>query len=121
MQAVSVGSTDMGTLDVQDGAKIAARLRKQAVTDAIRITVHAHQEMAEEDVSLEEVCEVLSEGQIIENYPEHKRGACCLVCGHTSVGRYVHVVCTTSLEIVIIITVYEPREPKWATPFARGQ
>jgi len=121
MSAVGVGSTDMDTSDVQDGAKIAARLRIQAATDAIRVTAHAHQEMAEEDISLEEVYEVLLDGHIVENYPEHKRGACCLVCGHTGDGRYIHVVCTTSLEIAIIITVYEPREPKWPTPFARGQ
>ena len=120
MESIGVVSANMSTSDVQNGAGIAARLRNQAITCAMRITLHAHQEMTEEDVSLEEVCEVLLNGHIIENYPEHKRGACCLVCGHTSGGRYVHVVCTTSLEVAIIITVYEPREPKWVTPFVRG-
>ena len=120
MQSVGVGSTDMGNADAQDTGTIATHLRKQATVGAIRITLHAHQEMAEEDILLEDVYEALHNGHIIENYPEHKRGACCLVCGHTSGGRYVHVVCTTSLEVAIIITVYEPREPKWVTPFVRG-
>ena len=102
-------------------AEIAARLRQQALVDTIRITVHAHQEMTEEDISLEEVREVLLDAQVVEYYPEHRRGACSLVCQRTHRGRYVHVVCTTSLEIAIIITVYEPRQPKWTNPFERGK
>jgi hypothetical protein len=77
--------------------------------------------MVEEDVSLEEVREVLLDAAVVENYPEHKRGPCCLVCRRTSRGRYLHVVCTTSLEVVILITVYEPKPPKWVTPFKRGE
>ncbi len=111
----------MSSSNVHDRDMVAARLRKQAAADAIRITVHAHQEMAEEDISLEEVREVLLDAQVVEDYPEHKRGPCCLVCQRTSRGRYVHVVCTTSLEVAIIITVYEPREPKWVTPLERGK
>ena len=30
------------------------------------------------------------------------------------------MVCTTSLEVVILITVYEPKPPHWATPFERA-
>jgi hypothetical protein len=75
--------------------------------------------MVEEDISYEQVCEALSDGKVIENYPEYQRGPCCLVCGQASSGRYVHVVCTTSLEVAIIITMYEPKPPKWITPFQR--
>jgi len=100
---------------------ISTRLREQATAGAIRITVHAHQEMAEEDISLDEVTEVLLAAKVLEDYPEHKRGPCCLVCQRTSRWRYVHVVCTTSLEVAIIITAYEPRKPKWVTPFERGR
>jgi hypothetical protein len=31
----------------------------------------------------------------------------------------VHVVCTTARPVLIIITVYEPRLPKWLTPTNR--
>ena len=110
----------MGRENIQDHNAIKGRLRKQVDADAIRITAHAHQEMVEEDILLQEVCDVLHDAVVVENYPEHKRGPCCLLCGKTSRGRYVHVVCTTSLEIAIIITVYEPKPPKWPTPFERG-
>jgi hypothetical protein len=111
----------MDQISLDDHDAIAARLRQQAEADALRVTVHAHQEMVEEDVSLEEVREVLLDAAVVENYPEHKRGPCCLVCRQTSRARYVHVVCTTSLEVTIVITVYEPKPPKWATPFERGE
>jgi hypothetical protein len=107
--------------DVREKAAIIARLRKQAETDAIRLSLHAHQEMVEDGVSYEQLREVLTAARILENYPDHRRGACCLVCGQTKDRRFVHVVCTTALEVAIIITVYEPRPPKWVTPLERGQ
>jgi len=104
-----------------DDTAIRIRLRRQAGIEAIRITAHAHQEMAAENISFAEIRDVLLDGSVVENYPEHKRGPCCLICRKTSYGRYVHVVCTTSFELTIIITVYEPKQPKWDTPFQRGK
>lgn len=101
--------------------EITSRLRLQAQTDHVRITLHAHQEMAEEYVSLDDVLSVLRSAKLIEDYPEHKRGACCLICEFTEGGRPLHVVCTTALSLAIIITVYEPKPPKWITPFERGK
>lgn len=99
---------------------LTARLQEQVGRDAVRVSIHAHQEMVEEDISYDHVREVLSLPRMLENYPEHKRGPCCLICGRTSSGRFIPVVCTTSLEIAIIITMYEPKPPKWVTPFERG-
>lgn len=110
----------MTNLGFHGHERIADFLRAQAQREAIRVTAHAHQEMVEEDISLQEIYDVLLGAVLIENYPEHRRGACCLVCGKTSRGRFVHVVCTTTLEPAIIITVYEPQPPKWPTPFERG-
>jgi len=100
---------------------IVDRLRRQAEAEYLRITTHAHQEMVEEDVSLADVIMVLRRATVLENYPEHKRGACCLVLGQTGTGRFLHVVCTTSLDVAILITVYEPKPPKWVTPSERGR
>ena len=95
------------------------RIRQQAKAEDIRITQHAHQEMGVEDISLEEFLEAVATGEILENYPEHRRGACCLLNGYTSDGRPLHVVCTSARPVLIIITVYEPRSPKWRSPLIR--
>ena len=95
------------------------QIRAQADIENIRITQHAQQEMAEEDITLDEVLEAIFTGQILENYPEHRRGACCLINGVTKKGRPLHIVCTTARPVLIIITVYEAKPPKWATPTQR--
>ena len=84
------------------------------------ITQHAEIEAVEEDVTEEDIKEAVLSGQVVENYPEHRRGPCCLISGSTRKGRLIHIVCTTK-KPVTIITVYEPKPPKWITPLKRGE
>ncbi len=100
---------------------VLARIRSQALEERVRVTVHAHQEMVEEDVNMDELLEAAAAASIVENYPDHRRGPCCLLHGVTRNGRHLHIVCTTSLETLIIITVYEPRPPKWPEPTVRSR
>lgn len=109
----------MNEVDTYDYHAITERLACQAHAENIRITAHAHQEMVEEGILLDGVLHALQCPSLIENYPDHQRGACCLVYGQDTEGRDIHVVCTTSLDHAIIITVYEPKEPKWVNPFTR--
>jgi hypothetical protein len=95
------------------------RIKAQAIARAIRVTDHAREEMEAEFITLAEVLEAIKTSQIIENYQDHKRGACCLLSGLTSRGRPLHVVCTTSLPSLVIITVYVPALPKWISPKER--
>jgi diphthamide synthase (EF-2-diphthine--ammonia ligase) len=107
--------------EIIDIEEILRRIRTQANTEEIRITQHAHQEMAEEGITLDEVLEAIASGDVLENYHKHRRGACCLLNGLTKKGRPLHIVCTTTMPVLIIITVYEPKPPKWVTPAQRRQ
>jgi len=107
--------------DAMDLASILEQIRAQAEDESIRITQHAHQEMVEENITLEEVIEAVCAGEILENYPQHRRGACCLLHGVTRTGRPLHIVCTTTRPKLIVVTVYEPRPPKWVTPTRSGR
>ena len=97
------------------------QLRRHAATGNVRLTQHAHQEMVEEEITLNELLDAIASGQILENYPEHRRGACCLVNGTTDEGRPLHIVCTTNLPVLIIITAYEPKTPQRVTPRERNR
>ena len=77
--------------------------------------------MAEENIKLYEIQEAITTGEIIENYPEYQRGPCCLLNGITKSGRNLHIICTTIYPILIIITVYIPKPPKWITPTKRRE
>jgi len=94
-------------------------IRTQADREQIRITQHAQQEMVEESISMGDLLHVVSTAQIIENYPKHRRGACCLLHGTDASGRDIHLVCTTAQPMLIIITAYLPVLPKWVTPTQR--
>ncbi len=61
--------------------ELLARMQEQSRTKALRVTQHAQEEMDSEDITLGEVREAIAKGQILENYPEHLRGACCLLYG----------------------------------------
>jgi hypothetical protein len=95
------------------------RIRSQIAGGNIRITQHAHKEMAEENITLDQVLEAIEKGHILENYPNHRRGSCCLINGLAGGEQPLHVVCTTSNPTLIIITVYVPKPPKWITAAQR--
>src|SRR4051812_32856408 len=111
---------EVNFLSADDIRALETRCREQVAREEIRVTQHAQQEMVAEGIELDEVVEAILSGQIIENYPEHRRGSCCLVTGYTRRGRSLHVVCTTGRPFLIVITVYEPKLPKWVTPAQRS-
>jgi hypothetical protein len=87
----------------------------------VRFSLHAHQEMVAEGFSVDDVQAGLGNCELLEDYPDHKRGACALLVGVAPGGRPVHIVCTTANPVLIVITVYEPRPPKWLTPTQRNR
>jgi hypothetical protein len=57
------------------------RIGVQAAADQFRVSSHAQQEMFEENMTLSEVLEAIATSAILEDYPAHRRGACCLLNG----------------------------------------
>ena len=111
----------MGEIDSGNLQRMLERIKLQAAGADYRVTQHADQETVEDGISLDEVLEAIQEAEILEDYPEHRRGACCLLGGLTRKGPPLHIVCTTAQPRLILITVYEPRPPKWATRRTRGK
>lgn len=109
----------MSEADARDLASLLESLRVQAASGNLRLTQHAQQEMVEENIVLQEVLDAVAMSRVLERYPEHRRGPCCLLNGMTQAGRPLHVVCTTARPTLILITVYEPKPPKWVTPTQR--
>ena len=99
-----------------DLSPVLERIQEQARLDHVRLTLHAHVEMADETLSLDDMLEAIAseQAQILENYPEHRRGACCLLGGSTNTGRPVHVVCTTAQPALIQCTNRRRGPGDWA-------
>ena len=80
---------------------------------------HGEEERQKDNLIIEEVEEALLNGIIIENYEDTGRGESCLVAGFTKNGKPVHVVCGVRGNLLVIITVYVPKPPKFKTPYER--
>lgn len=95
--------------------------------DLIRLTAekriiytdHAVNEMNAENemITTAEVRYVIFSGEIIEDYPEDKRGHSCLIFGLPNDKRPIHILCAPKEEYVAIITAYIPSLEKWEPDF----
>ncbi|MGE3536194.1 MAG: DUF4258 domain-containing protein [Candidatus Tectimicrobiota bacterium] len=87
----------------------------QAAACKVLFLPHAVRQMArpERMISPAEVRSVISNGEVIEEYPEDPRGHSCLLLGHGTDSRPLHVVCAPRTEYVAIITAYIPRSDQW--------
>ena len=70
-------------------------------------------------ISSGEIEEVVGNGEVIEDYPEDRRGHSCLMLGHGEAERAVHVVCAPKDEYLAIITAYLPDPTAWSEDFRR--
>lgn len=93
-------------------------LIKQSAVKKIIYTLHALDEMNAEDemITTDEVKNVVFNGEMIEDYPEDKRGHSCLMFGMSN-KRPVHIVCAPKEEYLAIITAYIPSLEKWEVDF----
>lgn len=66
------------------------------------------------EISVREIRQAVSVGEIIEDYPRDKYGPSCLVFGFTPAGRLLHIQCSyPSRPMIKVITVYDPDPDKW--------
>ena len=80
---------------------------------------HANTERVADQLTFGQIKEALLNGEILENYPDTGRGESCLIVGFSG-GVPIHVVCGWMGEQVVIITVYNPRLPKFIDPWTRS-
>ena len=80
--------------------------------------VHAIQRMAQRQVPVADVRQVLEDGERIEEYPDDKPFPSALILGWSD-SRALHVVVADNFEDneAIVITVYEPDPEKWEQGF----
>ena len=96
-------------------------IRESVASGAYELSLHADDERLADQLTMDELEEVLASAELLEDYPDDPRGHSCLVLGHTG-GRPVHVVCgLTRQGRLLVITVYLPSPPKWKDPRTRNR
>ena len=88
---------------------------RTAATKETLFLPHAIRQMnkPERMISAREVAEIVTQGEVIEDYPKNVRGHSCLMVGETAEGRTIHVVCSPKDDYLAIITAYIPVPTEW--------
>jgi hypothetical protein len=81
----------------------------------IRITDHADEEAASDNLSLGDILLSIENGEIIEDYPDDKPYPSCLIYGESSDSDPIHSVWAynESSQWAVLITVYRPDPNRW--------
>jgi len=85
------------------------------------LSEHADNERMNDNLMISEIEESITNGSVLESYPDDKRGSSCLVVGFTKEGKPLHIVCGKSDGLLVIITVYIPTPPKFKNPYQRSK
>ena len=82
---------------------------------------HALRQMLRPDrmITRHEVTQVISEGELIEDYPDDARGHSCLILGKGDTDRAIHVVCSPKEDYLAVITAYIPDSNEWSSDFKK--
>lgn len=82
---------------------------------------HAVRQMSRPDrmISIADVRNVVTRGEVIEDYPEDTRGHSCLILGYGTDGMPIHVVCSPKGNYLAIITAYPPNLAEWESGYMK--
>lgn len=87
------------------------RMRKAIREQRYRISSHANEEMAEDDLVAEDLESIILTGQIVRRFTKDPRGTRYEVVGETPEGRQACIVCRfLSSGVFLIITAYVEEE-----------
>jgi hypothetical protein len=95
-------------------------IRNKIANDEFEFSKHAVDQLILRGIQVGEIKEVVANGQVIEDYPDDKYGASCLIGGLTTINRPIHVQCSyPSRPLIKIITVYQPDTKRWNDDFTQ--
>lgn len=89
-------------------------IRQKVSQGRLEYTQHAVDQSIHRRITVDELRQAMATGEIIEDYPDDKYGASCLILGYTQAGRPLHVHCShATRELIKIITIYQPNPSQW--------
>ena len=80
------------------------------------ITQHSRKRFSERGISIQDVCNSIQTGEIIEQYPNDYPFPSCLILGKSK-DRILHIVASIDEGIIYIVTAYIPSTDKWEQDF----
>jgi hypothetical protein len=96
------------------------QIQQKIIQEQFELSKHALDQSILRNIKIYEIKEAISNGQIIEDYPDDKYGASCLIFGFTNVHRPLHIQTSyPSRPLIKIITLYQPNPNLWIDNFSK--
>jgi hypothetical protein len=95
-------------------------IRQKFSDERFEFSKHALDQSILRRVQVQDVRDVIANGNVIEDYPNDKYGPSCLISGLTQTQRTIHIQCSYPSRLFIkIITLYEPDPQRWNADFTQ--
>ena len=96
-------------------------IRKKWLKGQAEITGHARKRMNSRNITIEEITQVILEGEILESYPDDKPFPSGLIMGKIRNNEPLYVVCSLGEDKVHVITTHWLDPLKWLDPKTRRE
>lgn len=90
------------------------KVHESIIDGRVHVSDHAYDEAVEDELSVMDVIDRTLNGEVIEDYPDDRRGSSCLVLLNLGDEQPVHVVRAFDDGSGRLITVYRPDPTRWS-------
>lgn len=92
-------------------------LQKLNTPNKIVLTKHAKDRMIERCITINDIVNGISTGEIIKQYKDDKPLPSCLILGFSIDNKYIHIVVSHDSDYIYLITAYYPNIDQWENDF----
>ena len=98
------------------------RILDLAARQEVVVSEHGYDELAADDILIEDVYSGIRAGVVVEAYPDFPKGPCVLVLQQDRDGKPIHVlwgIPSGATNPAVMITAYRPDPGRWTSDFSR--
>ena len=103
-------------------SRMLERIRELVARREVQISDHGYDELADDDLFVDDILAGLAAAIVVEEYPAYHKGPCVLVLQRDGQDHPVHVVWGVPKDAsspAVVVTAYRPDPARWSEDFLR--